>query len=386
MSLRESGAKAAAPTVEPLGRMDFDLGTGEGQFSDIQASEPITDWSTVFARFNLPADDFSIVDDTVSMSSWDQSKRLENGDRDTVRLYAYKARFTRKADAIDLPALYAEVARTRPTRAKLAARDVTLVVCWADVQAGKVDRLGGVPELLARLEEKRAELEQHIRRVKPDHIVIADVGDIVEGIENTSSQLATNGLALTDQVDVAATEFWKAIRLCAKYARTDVLSIPSNHAQLRRGKGLIGKPTDDWGLHISKRLEAMNAEVGLPVTFHRPADWEETLTFDVRGTRLGLAHGHQASNPNAVVTWWAKMTHAGVMDCDVLLTGHFHFASVRPSGRSPVTGKSRWHIQAPTIDNGSAWVRNQFGEDGDPALMVFEIDSDGFALKGLAAL
>lgn len=385
MSLSEAARGVPGrETTESLGRVD--LGPDGGEFFDVKTSEPITDWADVFRRFNLDPDAFSVVGDTVRMSSWEQSKRLENGERDVVRLYSYRASFTRTRNAIDLPALYAEVSRTKRSKLRQVVREVTLVVCWADIQTGKVDRLGSVADLLTRLEDKRGDLEQHIRRVKPDHIVIADVGDIVEGIENTSSQLATNGLALTDQVDVAATEFWKAIRLCAKYARTDVLSIPSNHAQLRRGKGLIGKPTDDWGLHISKRLEAMNAEVGLPVTFHRPADWDETLTFDVRGTRLGLAHGHQAGNSNAVTSWWAKMTHAGVMDCDVLLTGHFHFASVRPSGRNHKTGRSRWHIQASTLDNGSAWVRNQFGDDGDPALMVFEIDSDGFALKGLAAL
>jgi hypothetical protein len=287
---------------------------------------------------------------------------------------------------IDLPALYADVAKSKHTPVALAAREVTLVVCWADIQTGKVDHLGGMTELLTRLEDKRVALEAHIRKVKPSHIVIADVGDIVEGIENTSSQLATNGLALTDQIDVAATEFWKVIKLAARFAPVDVLSIPSNHAQLRRGKGLIGKPTDDWGLHISKRLEAMAHEVGIPATFHRPADWSESLIFDIRGTRLGLAHGHQASGPNGVITWWTKMTHAGVLNCDVLLTGHFHFASIRPSGRNELTGKPRWHIQAPTLDNGSAWVRNSQGEDGDPALMVFEIDANGFALQGLAAL
>jgi hypothetical protein len=368
-----------------MGRVD--VGPDGGEFIDVKTEKVITDWDDVFRRFNLDPAAFSVVNDTVRISNWQQSRRLENGDRDVVDLFAYRARFVRKSEAIDLPALYAEVARTKHPRPSIGPkRDVTLVVCWADIQTGKVDRLGDVSDLLERLEQKRAELAAHLKRVKPNHVVIADVGDIVEGIENTSSQLATNGLALTDQVDVAATEFWKAIRLCSSFAPTDVLSIPSNHAQLRRGKGLIGKPTDDWGLHISKRLEAMNAEVGLLVTFHRPADWEETLTFDVRGTRLGLAHGHQAANPNAVTTWWAKMTHAGVMDCDVLLTGHYHFASVRPSGRNPVSGKSRWHIQASTLDNGSAWVRNQMGEDGDPALLVFELDADGFALQGLAAL
>lgn len=284
----------------------------------------------------------------------------------------------------DLPALYAEVGRTRQKPPK-PREGGTLVVCWADIQTGKVDRLGGTTDLLTRLDEKRAALEGHLRRSKVSRIVVADVGDIVEGIENTSSQLATNDLSLMDQVDIAATEFWKTIRLCARFAPVDVLSIPSNHAQLRRGKGLIGKPTDDWGLHISRRLERMNDEAGLPLTFHRPEDWAETLVFDVGGTRLGLAHGHQASAPSRVTEWWAKMTHAGVMDCDVLLTGHYHFPSVRPSGRN-VNGRARWHIQAPTLDNGSAWVRNTIGEDGDPGLMTFVIDADGFSLQSLTVL
>ena len=375
---------ADATPATNVGRME--LGPDGGEFTDIKTDHPISDWSEVFGRFQLDPDAFEIVDDTVRMSTWQQSKRTDNGDRDVVSLYSYRASFRKRLAAIDLPALYAEVRATRHRPVKLKVSAKTLVVCWADIQTGKVDRLGGLPELLQRLESKRTALEAHIRRVKPDHIVIADVGDIVEGIENTSSQLATNCLALTDQVDVAATEFWKAIRVCAKFAATDVLSIPSNHAQLRRGKGLIGKPTDDWGLHISKRLEAMNSEVHLPVTFHRPADWEETLTFTIRGTRLGLAHGHQSSGPGRVVDWWARMNHAGVLVCDVLLTGHFHFASIRPSGRDHVSGRSQWHIQAPTLDNGSAWVRNTLGEDGDPALLVFEIDDDGFSLAGLTAL
>ncbi|MEI7780300.1 MAG: hypothetical protein WCJ18_00070, partial [Planctomycetota bacterium] len=147
-----------------------------------------------------------------------------------------------------------------------------------------------------------------------------------------------------------------------------------------------GKPTDDWGLHINKRLERLNEDAGLPVNFHRPSDWEETLQFDIRGTKLGLAHGHQVSNPDQIKNWWAKMTHSGVLNVDILLTGHFHFASLRPSGRDHKTAKSRWHIQAPTLDNGSAWVRNKYGEDGDPALAVFRVTDDGFDLSSFALL
>lgn len=244
------------------------------------------------------------------------------------------------------------------------------------------DHLGGLEEMLARLEDTRNELKGWLKSAKVDHVVIADVGDIVEGFENTSVQTRTNSLSLMDQIDVAATEFWKAIRVCEKVAPVDVLSIPSNHCQWRKGKGLMGRPNDDWGLHISKRLEKLNDEVGLQVDFHRPEnDWDEFLHFDIRGTVLGLAHGHQASAPDRVKDWWMRLAHKGVLYCDVLLTGHFHHFTMRPSGKS-AAGRSKWWIQAPTLDNGSAWVRNKMGEDGDPGLLVFIIDDAGLVLDG----
>lgn len=369
--------------AEKLGQLN--LGPDGGDFAGVRSDHPISDWPDVLRKLGADPDKFEVVGDQVKVSSWQQSKRTDNGDRDIVTLYSYSGPVRAKRDAVDLPALYAEVRRSKPSRVKGATVPATLVVCWADIQTGKVDHLGGIRELLERLDSKRVALEKHLKLSRPERIVVADVGDIIEGIENTASQLATNGLSLPDQIDVAATEFWKTIRMCAKYAPVDVLSIPSNHAQLRRGKNLIGRPSDDWGLHISKRLEQQNESAGLEVTFHRSGEWDETLTFDIRGTRLGLAHGHQAGSPTRVIDWWTKLGHAGVLDCDLLLTGHFHFASVRPSGRT-VDGKSKWHLQAPTIDNGSAWVRNKFGEDGDPALMVFTVTDAGFDLTGLALL
>lgn len=302
-------------------------------------------------------------------------------------LYAYRYKFHRDTLVLDLPGLYAEVEKTKQAKQfHPRVGDSTVVVCWADIQTGKVDHLGGLQEMLERLEQKRQALAAYLRRQDFDHIVIADVGDIVEGFSNVASQTRMNCLSIMDQVDVAATEFWKTIRLCAQLAPVDVLSIPSNHGQWRKGKELIGKPTDDWGLNISKQLERRNEDAGLPVTFHRTNEWDESLVFDIRGTRLGLAHGHQANNPDQVKTWWGKMTHAGVLDCHVLLTGHFHFASLRPSGKDAQTGKSRWHIQASTLDNGSAWVRNKMGEDGDPALTVFKINDAGFDVQSFALL
>jgi len=381
----ETESPAAVDSDSPLtGKAD--VGVDGGEFIDVQTTEPVADWAHIFERFNLDPDAFEVVGETVRCATWQQSKRLENGDRDVQNLFSYRAQFRRRREAIDLPALYAEARKPHVAFAESGVEPITVVVAWADLQVGKVDRLGDTKALLERLDEKRIALAGHLATRRPERIIVADVGDIVEGFDNVQSQTRTNDLSLMEQVDVAATEFWKTIKLCAAFAPVDVLSIPSNHAQWRKGKDLIGKPTDDWGLHISQRLEFLAGEVGLGVEFHRPEDWAETLTFDVRGTILGLAHGHQAGTADRVCTWWEKMSHASVMDCDVLLQGHFHHLRVEPSGRSPRTGKSRWRLQAPTLDNGSTWIRNTAGADSDPGLLVFGVTDDGFDISTLAVL
>jgi hypothetical protein len=329
----------------------------------------------------------------VSASRWEQRTAVrgddgrKTGEMTSVYLNAYKYKALRNAFMVNLPALYAAVKASRPSKSEPKLTGRSAVVCWADIQVGKTDHLGGLEELLQRLEDKRVALQAWLKEEKIDHVVLCDVGDIVEGFENVSSQTRTNCLSLMQQIDTAATEFWRTIKVCEKAGPVDVLSIPSNHCQWRKGKGLVGKPGDDWGLHISQRLEQLNEEAGLRATFHRPdTDWNEGMTFKVGGGIIGLAHGHQASGPNGIIPWWMKQKHQGRLCCDVLVTGHFHFPSFRPSGRDPETGKSSYHIQASTLDNGSSWVANKFGEDGDPALTVFVMDQDGFDVRSFALL
>ena len=376
---------------EPTPKLEWDGAEGTIQTGAKDSSFNPNDFSAVLHEFGEDPATTSL--ELVGGTKWLQSRRVasrKQGD-DWVRefedkwLYAYRYKFHRNAFIVNLPGLYAEVARTKPQPLPENPNESAVVVCWSDIQTGKVDHLGGLKELLERLDEKRQALNTYLTQAKPAQVVIADCGDIIEGFQNFDAQTRTNALSIMDQVDVAATELWKTIKLCTQHAPVDVLSIPSNHCRWAKGKSLIGKTTDDWGLHVNKRLERMNTEVGLPVSFHRADEWMETLQFDILGTRLGLAHGHQASNPDQIKNWWAKMTHAGVLDCQVLVTGHFHFPSLRPSGKTP-EGRSRWHVQASTIDNGSSWVRNKYGEDGDPALTVFQIDGGGFNVSSFALL
>ena len=380
----------SASTPEPTGRRDsVELGESGGSFVyHTTDPEPIKNWDDVLTCLGVDPSAWAVVSKTVKVSRWEQSARAKDGSRDRVWLSAYRAQIAPKREQIDLPALYAEARATAPTpRPVPVATGRTAVVAWADVQTGKVDHLGGTKELLARLDEKRAALNTYLNNNPTERVIVADVGDVLEGFANVESQVRTNDLSMMDQVDVAATEMWKTVKLASRHAPVDVLSIPSNHCQWRNSKSLIGRPNDDWGIHINKRLEHLAGEVGLDATFYRPeTDWEEALVHEVHGVRLGLVHGHQAGSPDKVPAWWAKMSHANAFDADIFLTGHFHHLRIQPSGRSPRTGRSRMWVQAPTIDNGSSWVANKMGEDGDPGLLVFTITEDGMDLSTLAVL
>lgn len=359
--------------------------------------ETAGDWKQVLElmQVDLPEGyEIRLTEAKYDPAAWHRDNPGESAVTRAVWRYKFNVVRSEYFTKLDLPALYAEVKKesrlkSRKNRtSKTRDKKVALVVAWADIQTGKVDNLGGLKEALDRLDEKRELLNARLKEVKPDLIILVDPGDIIEGQENVKSQIATNSLSLMDQVDVAATEFQKAIALCHEYAPVEVLTVPSNHCQARRGKELIGMPHDDWGLHINKRLEQLNQSLGFDVTFYRSDPWNETIMHNIFDTTLGMAHGHQASSgANGVITWWQKQIHAGNLDVDILLTGHFHHFSAKPSGRRSDSKKSRWWLQAPTLDNGSAWVANKFGEDGDPGLLTFIIEEgEGFKMQGLSVL
>ncbi|WP_058629173.1 hypothetical protein [Microbacterium testaceum] len=384
MSLTERLNDNAPATDE--GSVEY--GPEGGEFRDIKATQPLTDWAHVFERFNLNPEEFEIVGDTVRCSTWQQSKRTDNGDRDIVNLYSYRAQFRRRMEAIDLPSLMAEARATKhKPHAPVASGKITHVL-YGDPQWGKSGSRGELAELLARVDEKRDALEAYMHRNPSQSSYFWDAGDGIENVHNVASQLATNNLSVTQQVDAYATDMWKFVRQMARHGPVDTVIVPSNHAQLRIGKQLSNKPTDDWGVHVHQRNAYLAQEVGLPVTAHFPNEWDEAVSVQVGPVKIGLTHGHQARSLDAVPDMWKNHTHgAGALhDCDILLSGHWHVPKLTFTGRSPRTGRSKIHIAAGTLDNGSDWWRNIDGADSDPVLVVFQTDETGFDLSSFALL
>lgn len=378
MGLADDLAAVTEPTES--GRVEY--GPDGGTFEGVTTTEPVTDWTRIFKRFDLDPEMFEVVGDTVRCSTWQQSARSADGHRDLINLYSYRAQFRRRRSSLDLPGLTAAArVKARAIRHKQRTGGA-LVVTIADAQIGKTDMRGGTPELLDRIEATLTRLDQHLYTAAPSRVILADVGDLTEGFESGGDPHGTNDLSHPEQLDLAATIIARFVRVCADHAPTTVTTVPSNHGRWRRGKQQLGKPTDDYGLAVHRMVAKFMPEADWIV----PAEYEEHTTVDVDGCRVAFVHGHQYQ-PGMFFRWLAgqALGSTSVGTAEVIVTGHYHHLTVTTEGRAP-SGRPRWWMQAPTLDNGSAWYRNQAGSDSDPGLLVFRVDGDGLDLASLTIL
>lgn len=308
------------------------------------------------------------------------------GDPDRPFIYC---RFTitdrvAETEPLDLDEIIRVAKEQPPHEPRAVDTNRALVVAWADLQVGKVGSRGGTEELVARVLSKLDALDDYAAELGCDSAYLVDVGDCVESFENTGQQAFTNDLSFPEQLRVARRLFTEAaVRLASRFDRVVCTGVPSNHGKWRRGKEQLGKPSDDFGIEILTGVAdafSLNPDAFGHVAFRVPERWEETIALDVHGTILAVAHGHQVARPDRVPDWWARQVHGGqpAADADILLTGHFHHLRVQPSGRSVHTGRAKWWIQCPTLDNGSDWFRLRAGDDSDTALLVFTIDEHGW--------
>lgn len=369
--------------IEPENEEEFDefAGCGDGDIV-----------SKVLTKFGFDPKEFEI-DGNLRVSRW--NFRPNGAFNASYRFHVKKIVTAETKEEINLPTMFAEACKKLEQRKpyQLPKRQRALIVPWADLQAGKQDKLGGTEALVERMAEKQEKLKEYIKEQDTTVAYLLDAGDSIEGFENTAGQAHTNTLSLMDQIDLVATFETQMIQILAlTHNEVGVVSIDSNHCKWRAGKGVLGKPGDDWGRFINRQLKKafeLNPEAYGHVWFNEPDQWERTINIDVFGTGVGLAHGDQVNSPDAIPKWWAGQTHGNqpIAMSEILITGHFHHFLQRPSGRHLITDRQKWHFQMPTLDNGSSWYAHQSGESSDPGLVVFVIEEDtGFSQKSLDIL
>ena len=290
-------------------------------------------------------------------------------------LTSYRFHFRLKQGGENLGLLWSRASKFQP--AKKETKQSTIVVLWSDTQTGKVGSRGNTTDLIERVAQKQIELDAFLKKHKPEHAVFLNVGDSIEGFENVAGQMFTNDLSLMEQVDLEATFQWETLKLLAKHTGSvTAAAVGSNHCQWRRGKDKLGNPSDDWGIHIQRQLARLAQETKQPIKFFEPQPYDESLAIPIYDEILGLAHGHQANRPEQIPNWWRGQSHGekAVAEATILNTGHSDHLRIMETGRK--NGRSRWWVQAPTLDNGSDWYRNKAGDDSDAGLAVYLLYPD----------
>ena len=273
--------------------------------------------------------------------------------------------------------------RSKPLKATELSLTQTRIVGLSDEQLHKVDRNGGTPEFFQRLGILLDNLDAEMVREPADDCVILLGGDLIEGFENTGSQMFTNDGSHPTMLTTAHAYLVEAItRIASRHTQTRVLAVPSNHGAWRSGKDNLGKPGDDYGLAIVEMVASALAlsERWSGIEFIIPNEWEVSVAVTVRDDVLALTHGHVGTaGPASFPKWFAGQVigDSPIARATIIASGHYHHYRHVPLGN--IGDRQRVHVQMPALDGGSSWFTNNTGEWSPPGIWTAVI-RDGFGL------
>lgn len=363
----QPGRKAYPDGWQP--RMEVD--DTDGGFV-VSRPQPITeaggDHRAVLEEFGLDPAQWSV--ERVRRSRW---QRWDGEWLESVRLSLLPARATAAA-RVDLDALLQEISRFRPHRSATGTGTAAFVAPIGDTQIGKVDGGGtaaAIPRVLAEIERGAHRYRTLTKRGAGD-VVLPQMGDCIEGnVSQGGAVVGRTDLGLTEMVRVYRRLLWAQVRTYAALApRVLVPVVPGNHDESRREP--FTTYTDSWAIEAASSVQdavAENADLAERVRFVFPEHDELTVTLDVAGTILGLAHGHQFGRDP--LRWWDEQAggRQAIGDADVLLAAHLHHLHVRHHG-----GR-RLFMQIPAMDGGSNHHRHRHGQDSPSMAVTFRTEA-----------
>jgi predicted phosphodiesterase len=177
-------------------------------------------------------------------------------------------------------------------------------------------------------------------------------------------------LDLTSQIRVYRRLLLHMVKTFAPLAdRLIVPCVPGNHDEaVRVGNSMATTYTDSFALDAASAVaDALEDHPDYKhVSFVFPKYDTLTVTLDMAGTVVGLAHGHQCRGK--AVDWWKNMAHGqqDIGEATLLLTGHYHHLRIEQSGRKT------W-MQAPALDGGSTWFENSSGQAAPAGMLTLTV-------------
>lgn len=249
----------------------------------------------------------------------------------------------------------------------------TFVVCIADWQAGQL-RGGGPEGLVERVHGMRSAMQDRVRTLvregtNIERVALLCLGDLVEACDGHYAMQNANTIDAREQTKLVRRLLYGIVDTAAKLAPAVTLAaVPGNHGEKRKDGKAYTTWSDNLDVEIPEQvgdiLSANDDRFG-HVAVQLPTGSDLTLTLDLSGTRVGMAHGHQfkggGSIQQKVDRWWShKAKHRHLIgDADVLCSGHYHHLNVWEEGTHD--GGTRAWFQCPSLDGGSDWFEHQGG-------------------------
>jgi hypothetical protein len=368
---------------EPANKGTVDVTRDGASVNNIVVESPILDdWTPVFALFNLNADEFDVVDDTVRMSTWQSSRRTDDGHRDTIQLYSYSARFMRKPKArlsdAEVEERHKAVAKWKlPKRQRVIRTDNTVaaVINLADVQGGKSEG-GGVAATQQRLLDGLENVDRWLTRMSGEYniseIVLVNNGDPMENCAgNYAAQMFTVELNHRGQMNFVL-DMWEqyARNLFPRFDRARFVSVLCNHGEFGR-MGAAKNQTSDSDNAGGFLAETLQRVLDRPEFDH--VEWtiphdEMNVYADVAGVPMAFNHGHKIPGNDA--SGFEKWLNGQVRGdhqahaARIWQTAHRHHFAAWDMGSCSV-------FQAPSLDGGSKWLTDMTGRYSKSGILTY---------------
>ncbi len=357
-------------------------------------TEPIINWDSILISFGLDPEVFEVLDDKVRMSKWQSSKRLENGDRDLIWLYSYKATFIkRKVPALkttDIEDLRKSVKNFKPlAKTKIDSDPTTFVVLWADWQLGKSGS-GGVRATTERVLESFTKTVNRIKELKKlgrniEQIAIVNMGDPIESCDgHYASQLFSVELTQREQLLLALDLWTIGLKNLAPLAeKVQFIGTLSNHGEWQRRNGKnITTDSDSADGFLVDALVRIFENKDFPISWVIPHD-EMVVQSNLSGIETAFTHGHKIGGKEN--EWLRAQTLRQIKDFGVepslWFTAHKHHVRVDDFGAFT-------RFQCPSLDSdgtssgGSKWFADTAGwwsSPGTLTLLVGQHDKRGWS-------
>jgi len=362
------------------------LTNGEGTLTTNGVSKRIesnNEWSAHLKHFGFNPEEFEVIDNKLEYRCWEAP--VEGGKQ---MMHYYKVGIRSKVNQdkeFDWKWLKKYVTSKTNIPKPPKTKSLSMVLALSDWQIGKQDG-DGVEGIVRRVNEMIGQFKTLIKSNKKaghvyDRLIICGLGDIVEGCDgHYSMQTATVEMNQRDQITVATGLIVRVIKeLAPLFPFTTVAVVGGNHGENRKnGKAFtdFGDNFDNLAFDQACRILEENKDLSKKLSWNI-ADKDLTMTLDVHGKILGLAHGHQfrvggTNHPAKANNWLSKqaMAKTPIGGCDILLSAHFHHLSIEHQRNTTL-------IQAPALDGGSLWIENSHALTSQPGVLTFTIDEDG---------